>query len=50
MIIGIIGMIFAPMLPHSSDFPTADIVKALGALVLASLTFLGGYLGGKDKN
>jgi hypothetical protein len=43
---GLIGMFVAPFLPSSSGFGAADLEKALGALILAALTFLGGYLGG----
>jgi hypothetical protein len=47
IIMGTGGMIWIALVATSPSTP--DILKALAALVLASLTFLGGYLGGKDK-
>jgi hypothetical protein len=50
MIAGVLGMLIAPFLPTSTGFSTGDMVKGLGALVLAAFTFLGGYLGGGKKD
>jgi hypothetical protein len=47
VLIGIIGMVFViPVMPDTPSLDRADMLKSLGALVLAALTFLGGYLGG----
>jgi hypothetical protein len=46
ILLGLVGMIVGPILPTAYGFSVADFEKALAALILASLTFLGGYLGG----
>jgi hypothetical protein len=46
ILLGLVVMIVGPILPTASGFSVADFEKALAALILASLTFLGGYLGG----
>jgi len=43
---GIVGMLVAPALPASAGFSVGDMEKSFAALILAALTFLGGYLGG----
>lgn len=49
VILGVLGMIGAPFLPSSNGFVAADMVKAMAGLVVAAMTFLGGYLsGGKN--
>lgn len=43
----LLAMIVAPMLPTKAyGFSISDLEKTSGSLVLASITFLGGYLGG----
>jgi hypothetical protein len=49
MMIGLCGMIAVPLFPASPSLSHADLEKGLGGLVLAALTFLGGYLGGGKK-
>ncbi|MDG4894632.1 hypothetical protein P9272_13725 [Mesorhizobium sp. WSM4976] len=46
ILLGLAGMMLAPFLPTSNGFNVGDMEKALGALILAALSFLGGYLGG----
>ena len=46
VILGVLGMFGAPFLPMSNGFVAADMVKAMAALVVAAMTFLGGYLSG----
>ena len=48
IIMGAAGMIYVGVTAPSGT-ATPDILKALGALVLAALTFLGGYLGGRER-
>jgi hypothetical protein len=50
MILGILGIVFSPILPAPAGFSEADVLKALGGIVLAAFTFLGGYLGGGKRD
>jgi peptidoglycan/LPS O-acetylase OafA/YrhL len=45
ILLGVAGMILVVLITPTNPL-MPDVVKALAALVLASLTFLGGYLGG----
>jgi hypothetical protein len=49
MFLGLLGLITVPFLPQSASFSQGDMAKTLGAIVLAALTFLGGYLGGGKR-
>lgn len=46
IVLGIVALVASPMLPESQSFTHGDLAKSLGGLILAALTFLGGYLGG----
>lgn len=45
IVLGIFGVLALPFVPASTDFSKSDMAKSLGSLILAALTFLGGYLG-----
>ena len=46
VLLGVLGMFASPFLPTGSGFAAADMVKAMAGLVVAAMTFLGGYLSG----
>lgn len=50
MVIGVLGLLLVPFVPEGHTFSQADLAKTLGGIVLAALTFLGGYLGGSKKD
>lgn len=45
VVIGVVALLAMPFFPNSPDFSKADQAKVFGSLILAALTFLGGYLG-----
>jgi hypothetical protein len=49
VILSFLGLIVLPFSPESQSFSHGDLAKLLGSLILAALTFLGGYLGGANK-
>ena len=49
IVLGIFGLLISPFLPESQSFSRADLAKTIASLILASFTFLGGYLGGSSK-
>jgi hypothetical protein len=49
VILGMLGLFIVAVSPSSPDFSKADLIKSLIGLVLAALTFLGGYLGASTK-
>lgn len=49
LVLCVLAMLATAFLPVSGNVPAADLLKMLGAIALASLTFLGGYLGGRAR-
>ena len=47
LVLCIIGMVVCPFLPDTGGVTAADMLRIFGSIALASLTFLGGYLGGR---
>lgn len=46
MVLAILVMFAVPFLPEAQGFSKGDMEKTFGGILLAALTFLGGYLGG----
>jgi hypothetical protein len=50
IILGILALIAMPFLPETKTLSQADLAKVISGLILASFTFLGGYLGGGTRS
>jgi hypothetical protein len=49
MVLCLLGLVVVPFMPASTDLSKGDMFKTLSGLILATLTFLGGYLGGSNR-
>lgn len=46
----ILAMLASPFMPKGQGVEPGDLLRLFGSLALASLTFLGGYLGGRANH